>query len=141
MLAGYWNQPEKTADCIREGWFYTRDRYRRDADGTYWYEGRADDMFKVSGLWVSPADVEARLIEHPAVVEAAVVGAQVEGLTKAKAFVVCQATASRAGLADELRAFCLDRLHRYQAPQLFEFVDDLPKTVTGKIQRYKLREA
>jgi benzoate-CoA ligase family protein len=141
MLAGYWNQPEKTADCIREGWFYTRDRYRRDGDGNYWYEGRADDMFKVSGLWVSPADVEARLIEHPAVVEAAVVGAQVEGLTKAKAFVVCQATASRAGLADELRAFCLDRLHRYQAPQLFEFVDDLPKTVTGKIQRYKLREA
>jgi benzoate-CoA ligase family protein len=77
MLAGYWNQPEKTADCIREGWFYTRDRYRRDADGNYWYEGRADDMFKVSGLWVSPADVEARLIEHPAVIEAAVVATHV----------------------------------------------------------------
>jgi benzoate-CoA ligase family protein len=141
MLAGYWGKPEKTADCIRDGWFYTRDRYRRDADGNYWYEGRADDMFKVSGLWVSPADVEARLIEHPAVVEAAVVAAQVEGLTKAKAFVVCDATAARdSRLAEELGEFCHDRLHGYQVPRLIEFVDELPKTVTGKIQRYKLRE-
>jgi benzoate-CoA ligase family protein len=141
MLAGYWNQPERTADCIRDGWFYTRDHYRRDADGNFWYEGRADDMFKVSGLWVSPADVEARLIEHPAVVEAAVVSAHVEGLIKARAFVVCDETAGRdQALADELREFCHDRLHRYQVPQLIEFVDDLPKTVTGKIQRYKLRD-
>jgi benzoate-CoA ligase family protein len=141
MLAGYWNQPEKTADCIRDGWFYTRDRYRRDADGTYFYEGRADDMFKVSGLWVSPVDVEARLIEHPAVVETAVVGARVEGLTKAKAVVVCEASARPdEGLADELRGFCSERLHRYQVPELIEFVDSLPKTVTGKIQRFKLRE-
>jgi benzoate-CoA ligase family protein len=141
MLAGYWNQPERTADCIRDGWFYTRDRYRRDADGNYWYEGRADDMFKVSGLWVSPADVEARLIEHPAVVEAAVVAAQVEGLTKAKAFVVSEpAAVAGDALAEDLRAFCHGRLHRYQVPQLVEFVDELPKTITGKIQRYKLRE-
>jgi benzoate-CoA ligase family protein len=141
MLAEYWNQPERTADCIRDGWFYTRDRYRRDADGHYWYEGRADDMFKVSGLWVSPADVEARLIEHPAVVEAAVVSGHVEGLTKAKAFVVCEAADPRgSGLAEELQAFCGERLHRYQIPQLIEFVDDLPKTLTGKIQRFKLRE-
>jgi benzoate-CoA ligase family protein len=141
MLAGYWNQPEKTADCIRDGWFYTRDRYRRDADGNYWYEGRADDMFKVSGLWVSPADVEARLIEHPRVVEAAVVCASVEGLTKAKAFVVCDVAESPDnGFADELRAFCGEQLHRYQVPQLIEFVDELPKTATGKIQRYKLRD-
>jgi acyl-coenzyme A synthetase/AMP-(fatty) acid ligase len=141
MLAEYWNQHEKTADCIRNGWFYTRDRYRRDAAGTYWYEGRADDMFKVSGLWVSPADVEARLIEHSAVVEAAVVGVPVEGLTRGKAFVVCEAGAARdAALAEELRGFCDERLHRYQVPQLVEFVDDLPKTLTGKIQRYKLRE-
>jgi benzoate-CoA ligase family protein len=142
MFAGYWNQPKKTADCIRDGWFYTRDRYRRDGEGNYWYEGRADDMFKVSGLWVSPADVEGRLIEHPAVVEAAVVAARVEGLTKAKAFVVCHPGALRGnGLAAELRTFCDERLHRYQVPQLIEFVDDLPKTVTGKIQRYKLRES
>ena len=74
MLREYWSQPEKTADGIRDGWFYSRDRYRRDEAGRYWCEGRADDMFKVSGLWVSPADVEARLIGHPAVLEAAVVG-------------------------------------------------------------------
>jgi benzoate-CoA ligase family protein len=141
MLAGYWNQPEKTADSIRDGWFYSRDRYRRDAAGSYWYEGRADDMFKVSGLWVSPIDVEARLIEHPAVLEAAVVGAQVERLTKAKAYVVCDPTASHGErLTDELQAFCGERLHRYQVPQLIEFVDDLPKTVTGKILRYRLRD-
>ena len=142
MLSEYWNQSEKTADSIREGWFYTRDRYRRDGDGNYWYEGRADDMFKVSGLWVSPADVEARLIEHPAVVEAAVVGASVEGLLKAKAFVVRDTAAAAPGyaLADELQVFCGERLHRYQVPQIIEFVDDLPKTLTGKIQRYKLRE-
>jgi benzoate-CoA ligase family protein len=141
MLAGYWNQPEKTADCIRDGWFYTRDRYRRDADENYWYEGRADDMFKVSGLWVSPADVEARLIEHPAVVEAAVVAAPVEGLMKAKAFVVPgDDPPADNGLVEELQAFCGERLHRYQVPQLIEFVDDLPKTATGKIQRFKLRE-
>jgi benzoate-CoA ligase len=141
MLSGYWNQPERTADSIRDGWFYSRDRYRRDADGSYWYEGRADDMFKVSGLWVSPIDVEARLIEHPSVREAAVVAADAGGLTTAKAFVVCEASASRGdSLADELGAFCGERLHRYQVPRLIEFVDDLPKTVTGKILRYRLRE-
>ena len=141
MLAAYWNQPDKTAVSIRNGWFYSRDRYRRDADGNYWYEGRADDMFKVSGLWVSPVDVEARLIEHPAVVEAAVVGVPVEGLLKAKAFVVCEAAdRDDERLADELRTFCAERLHRYQVPHVIEFVDSLPKTLTGKILRYQLRE-
>jgi benzoate-CoA ligase family protein len=140
MLREYWNQPDKTADCIRDGWFHSRDRYRRDEDGRYWYEGRADDMFKVSGLWVSPADVEATLIEHPAVLEAAVVGVQLEGFTKGKAYVTLR-DANRAGAerADELREFCAARLHRYQIPQLIEFVDSLPKTATGKIERYKLR--
>jgi benzoate-CoA ligase len=140
MLREYWNQPEKTADSIRDGWFYSRDRYRRDEDDRYWYEGRADDMFKVSGLWVSPADVEARLIEHPAVLEAAVVGIGVEGFTKGKAYVAAR-EADRTGpeLADELREFCAAGLHRYQVPQLIEFVDSLPKTATGKIERYKLR--
>jgi benzoate-CoA ligase len=142
MLREYWGQPEKTEDCIRDGWFYTRDRYRCDPDGRYWYEGRADDMFKVSGLWVSPVDVEARLIEHPAVLEAAVVGSRVEGLTKAKAFVTTRrADQTSAELAEELREHCAAKLHRYQVPQLIEFVDDLPKTATGKIERYKLRES
>jgi benzoate-CoA ligase len=140
MLREYWQQPEKTADCIRGGWFYTRDRYRCDTDGRYWYEGRADDMFKVSGLWVSPADVEARLIEHPAVLEAAVVGVQVEGFVKAKAYVAARDPGQTGPeLAEELREFCAGRLHRYQVPQLIEFVDSLPKTATGKIERYKLR--
>jgi benzoate-CoA ligase len=97
-------------------------------------------MFKVSGLWVSPADVEAKLIEHPAVLEAAVVGVAVEGLTKAKAYVtVRDESPARPELADELREFCATTLHRYQVPQLIEFVDALPKTATGKIERYKLR--
>jgi benzoate-CoA ligase family protein len=140
MLRQYWNQPEKTADCIRDGWFFSRDRYRRDEEDRYWYEGRADDMFKVSGLWVSPADVEARLIEHPAVLEAAVVSAQVEGFVKAKAYVTAhESDQTGPELADELREFCAARLHRYQVPQLIEFVDSLPKTATGKIERYKLR--
>ena len=139
MLREYWNQPARTADSIRDGWFFTRDRYRRDEDGCYWCEGRADDMFKVSGLWVSPTDVEARLIEHPAVVEAAVVGVQVEGFTKCKAFVVVRDSSEPVELADELRDFCAGRLHRYQVPQLIELVPGLPKTATGKIERYKLR--
>ena len=140
MLRQYWNQPEKTADCILDGWFFSRDRYRRDEADRYWYEGRADDMFKVSGLWVSPADVEARLIEHPAVLEAAVVGAQVEGFVKAKAYVTAHESGQTGTeLADELKEFCAARLHRYQVPQLVEFVASLPKTATGKIERYKLR--
>ena len=140
MLREYWNQPEKTADCIRDDWFYTRDRYRRDDEGRYWYEGRADDMFKVSGLWVSPADVEARLIEHPAVLEAAVVGVQVEGFAKGKAYVTLRDPSQASdSLGDELRDFCAAGLHRYQVPQLVEFVEGLPKTATGKIERYKLR--
>jgi benzoate-CoA ligase family protein len=141
MLREYWNQPEKTADCIRDGWFYTRDRYRQDAQGRYWYEGRADDMFKVSGLWVSPVDVEARLIEHPAVLEAAVVGVQVEGFTTAKAYVALhRPKPADDRLTDELREFCAAGMHRYQVPQLIEFIESLPKTATGKIERYKLRE-
>jgi benzoate-CoA ligase family protein len=142
MLREYWNQPEKTANSIRDGWFYSRDRYRRDPEGRYWYEGRADDMFKVSGLWVSPADVEGTLIEHPAVLEAAVVGMRVEGFTKAKAYVTTRDPGEATpNLADELRDFCATKLHRYQVPQLIEFVDSLPKTATGKIERFKLRES
>jgi benzoate-CoA ligase family protein len=137
-LAEYWNQPERTQDCLRDGWFYTRDRYRRDDEGRYWYEGRTDDMFKVSGLWVSPATVEAALLEHPAVAEAAVVATTVGGLHRAKAFVV-PADGPTADEA-ELREFCAARLHRYEVPEVYAFVDDLPKTLTGKIERYKLRD-
>jgi benzoate-CoA ligase family protein len=138
-LAEYWNQPERTRDCLRDGWFYTRDRYRRDDEGRYWYEGRTDDMFKVSGLWVSPATVEAALLEHPTVAEAAVVATTVEGLHRAKAFVV-PADGSTADEA-ELREFCAVRLHGYEVPDVYVFVDDLPKTLTGKIQRFLLRDS
>jgi acyl-coenzyme A synthetase/AMP-(fatty) acid ligase len=96
----------------------------------------------VSGLWVSPADVEARLIEHRAVLEAAVVGVQMQGCTKAKAFVTTYDPGQASPeLADDLREHCAAKLHRYQVPQLIEFVDSLPKTATGKIERYKLRES
>jgi benzoate-CoA ligase family protein len=140
-LDSYWNQPERTADTLRDGWFYTRDRYRRDQEGRYWYEGRADDMFKVSGLWVSPARVEGVLMEHPAVVEAAVVGASVGGLTKAKAFLTLRDPgAAGEALEQQLKDFCTGKLHSYEVPQFIAVVDDLPKTVTGKIQRFLLRE-
>jgi benzoate-CoA ligase len=136
-LAEYWNQQERTADSLQDGWFYTRDRFRRDGDGRYWYEGRADDMFKVNGLWVSPATVEATLIEHPAVVEAAVVATRVDGLQRGKAVLVLQ---DGAGLDEAaLHAFCSERLHRYEVPDVFAVVDDLPKTMTGKIKRFELR--
>jgi benzoate-CoA ligase len=140
-LALYWAQHEKSKRSILGDWFFTGDRYRVDADGFYWYEGRSDDMIKVSGLWVSPIEIESALLEHPAVGESAVVGMSIDGFTKIKAFVIPKndATATDA-LAAELQEHCKARLQRFQYPHVIEFVDELPKTVTGKIQRYKLRE-
>ncbi|HEV2028656.1 MAG TPA: benzoate-CoA ligase family protein [Candidatus Dormibacteraeota bacterium] len=140
-LALYWAQHEKTKRSVLGEWFFTGDRYRVDDDGFYWYEGRSDDMIKVSGLWVSPIEIESVLMEHAAVAESAVVGISVDGFTKIKAFVITKgdATASDA-LATELQEHCKKRLQRFQYPHLVEFVQELPKTVTGKIQRYKLRE-
>ena len=141
-LALYWAQHRKTVSSMLGEWFVTGDRYRQDESGHYWYEGRADDMIKVGGLWVSPVEVESTLIEHPAVAEGAVIGVVVDGLVRIKAYVVPAPDADGAG--DELRAalqgWCKDRLQRYQYPHLIEFVDELPKTTTGKIQRYRLRE-
>lgn len=137
----YWHNHEKTKATIVGEWVYTGDRYRVDEDGFYWFEGRCDDMLKVGGLWVSPIDIENALMEHPAVMEAAVVGVPVEGLTRVKAFVTLRSGYSPSdGLAADLQAWCKDRLQRYQYPHVIEFVDELPKTVTGKIQRFKLRE-
>jgi benzoate-CoA ligase family protein len=140
----YWHQVEKTRHCMRGEWFYTGDRYVMTADGCYAYQGRADDMIKVGGLWVSPADVEACLVQHPAVSEAAVIGVQVQDVSRIKAFVIGSASAGVAepeGLADELRHWCKDNLRRYEYPHVVEFVVDLPRTPTGKVQRFKLREA
>jgi len=124
-LAFYWRQHEKTKRSLLGEWFFSGDRYRRDGDGFYWYEGRSDDMIKVSGLWVSPIEIEGVLLEHAAVGESAVVGVEVDGSPE---------------LVAELQEHCKSRLQRYQFPHLIEFVPELPKTITGKIQRYKLRE-
>jgi benzoate-CoA ligase family protein len=140
-LALYWAQHEKSKRSILGEWFFTGDRYRVDDDGYYWYEGRSDDMIKVSGLWVSPIEIEAVLLEHPAVAESAVVGIEVNGFAKIKAFVITKGAASADdALVAELQEHCKSRLQRYQFPHLIDFVQELPKTATGKIQRYKLRE-
>jgi benzoate-CoA ligase family protein len=140
--AYYWHQREKTRHCMRGEWFYTGDRYVMTPEGRFVYQGRADDMIKVGGLWVSPADVEACLVRHPAVSEAAVIGTTVEDISRIKAFVICgEEPADADALAEELRAWCKEHLRRYEYPHLVEFVDDFPRTATGKIQRFKLREA
>ncbi len=135
----YWGNRAKTRDTFQGGWTKSGDKYVRNADGSYTYSGRSDDMLKVSGIYVSPFEVEATLVQHPAVLEAAVIGKEDdEGLTKTKAFVVLKAGA-RVEEA-ELKAFVKDRLAPYKYPRFIEFVTDLPKTATGKIQRFKLRE-
>jgi benzoate-CoA ligase family protein len=140
--AYYWHQRAKTRQCMRGDWFFTGDRYVRTTDGYFVYQGRADDMIKVGGLWVSPADVEACLVGHPAVSEAAVIGVQVEDVSRIKAFVICkEPPAEPDALADELREWCRQRLRRYEYPHVVAFVDDLPRTATGKIQRFRLRDA
>ncbi len=135
----YWGNRAKTRDTFQGGWTKSGDKYVRNGDGSYTYSGRSDDMLKVSGIYVSPFEVEATLIQHPAVLEAAVIGKEdAEGLTKTKAFVVLKAGAS--ATEDELKAFVKERLAPYKYPRFIEFVADLPKTATGKIQRFKLRE-
>jgi benzoate-CoA ligase len=135
----YWGNREKSLDTFQGPWTKSGDKYLRNADGTYVYGGRSDDMLKVSGIYVSPFEVEATLVQHTAVLEAAVVGVEdADGLTKTKAFVVLRpgAEASEA----DLKAFVKERLAPYKYPRLIEFVGDLPKTATGKIQRFKLRD-
>jgi len=139
--AGYWNRPELTAATFCEEWTVTGDKYIRDAGGTYFYCGRTDDMLKVSGLWVSPLEIETALLAHPQVIECAVVGAtDRDGLTKPKAFVVTRQSDSGA-LEPELREFLRERLPGYKIPEWIVFTETLPKTATGKIQRFKLRQA
>ena len=135
----YWGNRQKTQDTFQGGWTKSGDKYIRNADGTYTYGGRSDDMLKVSGIYVSPFEVEATLVQHNAVLEAAVIGVNdADGLTKTKAYVVLKNghTATEA----ELKAFVKDKLAPYKYPRQIEFVNDLPKTATGKIQRFKLRD-
>jgi benzoate-CoA ligase len=139
--AYYWRNHEKTKKTMQGEWLFAGDWYRVDEDGYFWYEGRSDDMIKVSGLWVSPVEVESTLGDHPAVIEAAAVGIPVGGLTRVRAHIVLRQDCEPSEeLVTELQNWCKERLKRYQYPHLVEFVDELPKTVTGKIQRFKLRE-
>jgi 4-hydroxybenzoate-CoA ligase len=135
---GYWNQRSKSRQTFEGHWTRTGDKYTRDASGRYTFCGRADDMFKVSGIWVSPFEVESALITHPAVLEAAVVPeADPEGLLKPKAFVVLRADANTDGLHEALKEHVK---HPWKYPRWVETVTSLPKTATGKIQRFKLRD-
>ena len=140
-MAYYWNQHEKTKATLFGEWIQTGDKYYQDKDGYFWYCGRADDMLKVGGIWVSPVEVENTLVGHAAVLEAAVVGHEdTDRLVKPKAFVVLKdGHAAAPGLEDELKSFVKDKLAPYKYPRWIEFVPALPKTATGKIQRFKLR--
>ena len=141
VTSRYWNLPEVSTAAITDGWIRTGDSYACDADGYYICSGRSDDMLKVGGIWVSPVEIESRLIAHDAVLEVAVVGrADDDELIRAEAFVILDTGhAPSEALADELKAFCKSGLARYKYPRWLHFVDDLPKTATGKIQRFRLR--
>ena len=141
VFCGYWRRPDVNAKVLRGEWYHTGDKYRQDADGYYWYMGRADDLLRVSGHWVSPAEVEAALISHPAVLEAAVVGKQDnDKLVKPQAFIVLRdAKQASDALVAELKAHVKSTIAPYQYPRWIEFRESLPKTATGKIQRFKLR--
>jgi benzoate-CoA ligase len=138
----YWNKHHKSQQTMLGDWLNTGDQFRRDAEGYYWYSGRADDMLKVGGIWVSPIEVENALIEHEAVLETGVVGAMDQDeLVKPKAYVVLrQGYTASPQLATELQDFIKSKIAPYKYPRWIEFVAELPKTATGKIQRFKLRE-
>ena len=142
MTTGYWCRSETNRATFEGPWMRTGDLYDVDADGYHTYLGRVDDMLRVGGEWVSPAEVEATLIAHPAVLEAAVVGEHdADGVLRPAAYVIrADDPDARADeLAGELTAFCRERLAGFKRPRRYEFVADLPKTATGKIQRFKLR--
>jgi benzoate-CoA ligase len=142
VCASYWNQHEKSKSTIQGEWLRTGDKYSRDADGYFWYAGRSDDMLKVGGQWVSPVEVENALIGHPAVLECGVVGCEdLDSLLKPIAFVVLrEGHGGSDDLAAELQGFVRERLAEYKRPRWVRFVKELPKTATGKIQRFRLRE-
>ncbi|MCD6393602.1 MAG: benzoate-CoA ligase family protein [Planctomycetes bacterium] len=140
---GYWNKHEQTKKAFRGHWINTHDKFRLDEDGYFWYAGRADDMFKVSGMAVWPADVESVLISHPAVLESGVVGVpNAEGLIKPRAYVVLKdKNAASDELIKELQTYVKTNAQPHKYPRSIIFTETLPKTATGKIQRYKLRQS
>ena len=141
IAAGYWNKHEKTKRTMLGEWINTDDKFFKDTDGYFYYVGRADDMLKVGGIWVSPIEVEASLIEHPAVLEAAVVGAiDRENLIKPKAYIVLNAGYERSPEMEKaLKDYVKHALAHYKYPRWIEFMDELPKTATGKIKRFELK--
>ena len=142
IAAGYWNKTEKTNETFRGDWLYSGDKYTRNEHGYYVYCGRKDDMFKVSGQWVSPFEIESTLIQHPDVLEAAVIARMDENeLLKPMAFVVLKNKGPGSEqLIDEIKIFVKQHISPHKYPRWIEFVSFLPKTATGKIQRYKLRD-
>ena len=140
--AFYWNQHEKTKDTVEGHWIRTGDKYLVDEDGFYWYQGRTDDMLKVGGQWVSPVEVENTLVSHAAVLECGVIGRQdQDGLVKSMAFVVLRnSDEGTPELAKELQQYVRTQLAAYKRPQWVQFIGELPKTATGKIQRFRLRD-
>jgi acyl-coenzyme A synthetase/AMP-(fatty) acid ligase len=141
VALSYLHQYERSKRTFQGEWLFTGDKYVIDEAGYYWHAGRSDDMLKVGGIWVSPVEVESALISHEAVVECAVVGQPDEaGLTKPKAFVVLkEGIAGSDDFARQLIDYCRANMAEYKRPRWIEFVEELPKTATGKIQRFKLR--
>ncbi len=138
----YLHQSEKSRRTFQGEWLFTGDKYMMDADGYYWHAGRSDDMLKVGGIFVSPVEVESTLVSHPAVLECAVVGLpDATNLIKPKAFIVLkEGYAPTEALQKEMIAYCKEKMAEYKRPRWIEFVSELPKTATGKIQRFRLRE-
>jgi benzoate-CoA ligase family protein len=141
-FAGYWRKPELTSRTKRGDWVVTGDKFTRDAGGFYHYCGRADDMMKVAGMWVSPGEVENALLAHPLIAEAAVVAQENEmGLIHPAAYIVLKEDSARDGLEQEIRDWLRQKIVAYKCPQNLHIVPNLPKTATGKIQRFRLRSA
>ena len=138
----YLNKPQKSAELIQDGWVKTGDIYRRDEEGFYWFEGRSDDLFKCSGMWVSPGEVEEAVITHPAVIESAVVAeADEKGATIAAAYVALRpGNQGSESLGDQIKEHAAKSLPRFKRPQRIHFMEALPRTATGKVQRFKLRQ-
>ena len=142
ICTGYWNRHEKTKETFEGHWFRTGDKYYQDDDGYFWYAGRADDLFKVNGRWLSPAEVESALVAHPAVQEAAVIAREDKNkLPKPAAYVVVKPDRiADDHLARTLQDWVTEKLGAYKRPRWIKFLPELPKTATGKLQRFKLRE-
>lgn len=142
VTSGYWNDPDRTARAIVDGWFDTGDSFACDASGSYVFQGRCDDMFKTSGRWVSPIEIEAVALQHPKVLEAAVIArTDPHGLLKPELWVVPTDPGEACGqLAGEILEFARSRLPKHKWPAWIRLVDELPRTASGKIQRYRLRD-